>query len=993
MTFTAPFALLLLLLLPLIALIGWPTRGENREREITSLIVRMVLTACLIFAVAGLEAPDIGSPNRLAVVFLLDVSDSMSDASKAQAVDIIEKALHAMGPDDQAAVIVFGKQALVEQPMSTNRELGPIISVPDPGGSDLAEAIQLGLALYPPGAARRMVILSDGAVNGRIDADSAAQTAARLAASAGVEIVAVPILSQTSAEIIVREFNIPSMFNQGDLFQPEIVIEASKSTNVNLRIFGGGEVIYEENRTLDQGENRIRNITLQADGSGFTEYRLQISPLSGGESANADGFYQNNSLAAFAEISGAPKLLLVAPQTGETLPGGDLRPDEYSILQSILSSNLPGNNAPTYQISYRRPVDFPLTWEELASYNAVVMVDVPARQLNQSQMDALQTYVRDLGGGLVVVGGPTSYGVGGYFRTTLEEMLPIEMQIKDEERRPTLSIVYIVDHSGSMADSAGGVTKLELAKEAVVRSLDLLMPGDRVGVVAFDDQAMWVVEMIDLSDPGSVRNAVGSIREGGGTDILAGVQAMARVLPGEPSQTKHAILLTDGGADPTGIPELVEDLFGNEGVTLSTIGVGRDAASFLDDLAQIGGGRYHYAANPSQIPQIYAEETSLATRAYIVEETFFPTLVTSSPILEEISALPALYGYVATSARANSQTILQSAQEDPILAEWNYGLGKVVAFTSDATGRWAKEWVKWDGFARFWLNAVSFVENQPVASQANATVLENGETAVLQVDVRDDQSGGYLNSEEMTATILNPDGSKQTIQLQQTAPGRYVSEFLPTNEGSYQITVTTRRGEDVQRVANFGWVYGYSPEYGQLEPDPDALLRVAAAADGRLLVSADPATLFAHTLDAPGVRQPLWPLLLAVALFLLPFDIAIRRLVITRRDLALLGQWILRPLRRKEAPSPVVRSEQMENLINVRQRIQSGQNHPGWKSRTDGKPATQASEKPPLVLTKPPSQITKPGQVQSMPEKKVEGQPEREDSVGKLLKSKRTKKP
>ena len=132
----------------------------------------------------------------------------------------------------------------------------------------------------------------------------------------------------------------------------------------------------------------------------------------------------------------------------------------------------------------------------------------PARALTNRQMQTLQTYVRDLGGGLVAVGGPTSYGVGGYYGTPIEDALPVEMQIKDEQRRPSLAIVFSIDHSGSMSDSSGGATKLEIAKEAAARSIELLFPTDRVGVVAFDDVASWVVPMTDMENPEAVNAAL-----------------------------------------------------------------------------------------------------------------------------------------------------------------------------------------------------------------------------------------------------------------------------------------------------------------------------------------------------------------------------------------------------------------------------------------------------------------------------------------------------
>ena len=169
------------------------------------------------------------------------------------------------------------------------------------------------------------------------------------------------------------------------------------------------------------------------------------------------------------------------------------------------------------------PSGFPSELAKLSDYASVILVDVPARELSQRQMRALQSFVRDIGGGFIAIGGPTSYGVGGYFRTPLEEILPTEMEIKDEERRPNLTMVFIIDHSSSMSELSGGVTKLDLAKKAAARSIELLFPTDRVGVVALDESASWVVPITDLSNPKEVLDSISIIRSGGGTDIFAGL--------------------------------------------------------------------------------------------------------------------------------------------------------------------------------------------------------------------------------------------------------------------------------------------------------------------------------------------------------------------------------------------------------------------------------------------------------------------------------------
>lgn len=809
------------------------------------------------------------------MVFLIDKSDSMPAQAVLTAEDYVRQALHAMGPDDQAAVIVFGGDALVERPMSRARELGAITSAPLTNATDIGQAVRLGLALYPPGAARRMVILSDGAdTSGNA---SSLTEIARLAAASGVQIEVVPFLKKSGPEVLITNTSAPSHLRQGESFSLDITLQATQPGAAGVRVLEGSQVAYEGRYNLSSGSQTF-SLPLKAGQPGFTRYRVQIS-------SEKDQYYQNNEMDAYSQVEGPPKVLLVAPPPGEKMGFlAEVRPDESTALVNALK-------AANIQVEVAPPSRLPADLPGLAEYSSVILVDVPARELSDRQMQSIQSYVRDLGGGLVAVGGPTSYGVGGYFQTPLEETLPLEMQIKDQQRRPSLTMVFIIDHSGSMSETSGGTVKLELAKEAAIRSVKLLAPMDHVGVIAFDETASWVVPITDLSDPGRVINAIGSIRSGGGTDILGGVQAMARVLPSDDSKVKHVILLTDGGADPSGIPELVSSLNKQYGITLSTVGVGNDAAPYLEQLAQIGGGRYHFAANPASIPSIFTEETTLATRSYIIEEPFYPKLASSSPILSGIDKIPPLYGYVGTSAKSAAQTILVSDKKDPILAAWQYGLGKSVAFTSDASGRWAKDWVQWQSFPTFWAQVVRYTMGNLSASNLNVQVELQGKEARLQVDALQPSEAGsnlYLNGYSMKANVVGPDGKVTTTELQQVAPGRYEGSFQPVSQGAYLIRITGEPGSSGSQAAPLastaGWVLSYSPEYRQLESNPDLLLQLASLTGGKI-ASGDPGQAFAHTLPSQQASRPISSWLLMLAALLLPLDIAVRRLIVTRSEL------------------------------------------------------------------------------------------------------------
>jgi Mg-chelatase subunit ChlD len=940
MHFTTPTLLLLIILLPIFILIGKPARGSSRKRETVALGLRVIIVLCVILALAGLA---LARPSdQLAVVFLIDDSDSMSREAKGLALDYTRQAIGNMGPDDQAAVVVFGGDALVERAMSSSRELGAVTSLPNTGQTNLADAIRLGLALYPPDAARRMIILSDGAQTVG-DADEAA----RFAAASGVEIVTLPFVMQPGTEALITAVEAPARLRSGERFDLRVTFDATQAMNAKLRVLADGQAVHEASYRLTKGRQTI-SIPLTATEPGFARFTVQIDP-------QADGLYQNNELAAVAQVLGEPKVLIVAPPEGAPLPNNETRPAEAAQLIRALQ-------AADFNIETAQPAELPSDVATLSDYASVVLVDVPARELSQRQMEALRSYVRDLGGGLVMIGGPTSYGVGGYYKTPIEDALPVEMQIKDQQRRPQLALVFIIDHSGSMGETSGGATKLDLAKEAAMRSIELLMPNDRVGVIAFDDAAAWVVPLTELTDQQDVINRIGSIRVGGGTDIYAGVLAMSKMLPDDPAQVKHVILLTDGGADPSGIAELVKKLRDENNITLTTVGVGRDAAPFLARLAEAGGGRYHFATDPGSIPSIFTEETTLASRSYIEEREFFPKQVSSSPLLNGITKAPPLYGYVATSPKDAAQVILASDQGDPILAAWQYGLGKAVAFTSDATGRWGKQWIDWEKFPQFWGQIVRYTIGDPNASALSVRVDQQGDAAKVIVDARD-ANGDYLNGYTLNGNIVEPDGSAQPIELQQVAPGRYEGSFQPRDQGAYVIGIAGQSPNGAAVNERAGWVQSYSPEYRNLESDPDALYQLTLAAQGQT-ATGKPADAFTHTQSAPSTARPVWPWLLLIAALLLPFDVGVRRLAIDRRDLqrawnAIGMRMQSRRARRKAVPA---RSERMATLFEAKERTRAERAERVERSERvepiEPPPADRAAAAPPADRsTTPPDSI------------------------------------
>jgi uncharacterized membrane protein len=885
MAFTAPLALVLLVSIPLVVLLGWPRIAFRRGRDIASLMLRTLIILLLVLALAGTQV--VRAAGKLAVVFLIDASDSVGQQAQEAQLEFLREALESMAPDDEVAIVVFGANALVERPMSSTREISPLRSTPNTSNTDLEEAIGLGMALFPADAAKRMVILSDGQAT-----VGDAEAAARRAAATGIEISYVPFRRAPTPEVLMSEVRVPDSVSAGQQFDLNMSIEAEDATAAIVQVFADGAVIHTQDVQLLQGTNNF-TLPLTAGDTGFTDFQVLVTPV------GDDGFFQNNQLSAFSRVIGPPRVLLVSSED-----------EEARYLVDALSEL-------GLTVDQVRPSGLPIGIPALEDYASIVLANIPASQLSTRRMANLNTYVRDLGGGLVVVGGPRSYGPGGYFQTPLEEVLPVESQIRDQQRLPQLTIAYVIDRSGSMSNVGNsGVSNLELAKEAIIRSVDFLQPTDRAGVVSFDIDGYWVADVQPVFDRIGLQTLIATLQAGGGTDIMAGMQLAAQALQTDPSQRKHIILLTDGGAEPTGLVELSQDLYENYDITTSVIAIGAGAAPFLEDMAQAGGGNYHAVDVVETIPTIFTQETVLATRSYILEDEFVPAISANSPILNNITSAPPLLGYVATTPRQTAQVILRGPEpyRDPILASWQYGLGRAVAFTSDGTARWASNWVVWEGFAQFWNQAVQWTITDRASNNIEARVIMEGEQAHVTVDARD-EAGDFLNGLALNARVVSPEGEALSVPLQQVAPGRYEAAFVPDAEGAYFIRLAGGN-DDFAVNQTTGWVMSYSPEYNLTAPAGNLLQDIAALTNGQSLADS-PNEVFAHNLTSQAALNPIWQQLLLAAMLLLPFDIAIRRLLVTRSDLVRLQKWIV-----GEQQVVPETSERMSTLFGAKARAQ-----------------------------------------------------------------------
>jgi Mg-chelatase subunit ChlD/uncharacterized membrane protein len=899
-SFIYPHLLWLSLLIPLtagLALLG--PRRPTRARFWSVFALRLILLTLVILALAGLQLRL--RVDNLTVVFLLDVSDSVPAEEQARGEAFIRQAVSQMPTGDRAAVVVFGQDALVERLPVEDNHMAGLTSVPITYRTDIAGALQLGLALFPDEGAKRMVLLSDGREN-----LGYALEQANLAAAHHIELTYVPLEGlQGEVEVLVDSLEAPATTRLGQSFELAIVVHSTAQVGASMRVFGDGQLLHAQEVVLREGENRFQ-VPVEATESGFHRFRVQVLP-------DADTRLQNNEASAFTVVHGPPRVLLV-----EGIPG-----EGTNLALALRGAQM--------EVDVISPAQLPATLPELAAYEAILLSNVNAQSLPAGAMDTLPIYVRDLGRGLLMSGGDQGFGAGGYLRTPLEDALPVYMDVRARELSANLALVLAVDKSGSMGRchcdnpdlnqtytrAEVGQPKVDIAKEAVMRAASALGGQDFLGVVAFDDSASWALSLDRLVDYATIEQEIGGIQAFGQTNILAGVEVAFAGLQETDAKRKHIILLTDGWTHSGDIRPLAREM-AEQGITLSIVAAGSGSAEYLEELAEAGGGRYYPAEDILTVPDFFLKETVQAVGQYIIEEPFYPLPSWKGPVLRglDAAALPALFGYNGTSPKNTALVELATPRGDPLLATWQYGLGRAAAWTSDLKGQWATDWITWEGYTRFTSQLVGWLLPLPqVEGFAVQAGLQDGK-AVIELQALDEQ-GHPRNFLEVNATLVDPALQTRQVRLPQVGAGTYRNAVDLAQPGTYLLQVGASDREEPLSQHTLGLVVPYSPEYRSNTPDLALLHELARITGGERLI--EPTATFIHNLPAADRAREIWQPLLWIVALLFPLDIAIRRVIMSRGDLKKAGVWLRERLPAgRERPSEDKRI--LDPLFQARQR-------------------------------------------------------------------------
>ncbi len=931
--FAWPWAFLLLLFTPWI---WWMQAaghaGLPARRGAIAGFCRLCLCGLLILILA--EPRAVRTSDVISVVYNVDVSDSVNEA-RNQALEMVAGTAAEKPATDQAGLVVFGRTAAVEYPP---RETFPfekyINSRVSQDATNIEQSLALSAAMLPEEHLGRIVLVSDGTETVGQLKDIIDDLQAR-----DVRVNVVPIEYDYTHEVLLERLDLPRFVRLGETYEASVVLSSLAKGKGTLVLTEGENTIARQEVDFEAGKSRY-SIPIKVDQPGYYEYSARIEVAPGDDSRS-----ENNEVRNYLYLEGPGRILVVTdPQSN---------PAEWRAMVQALKQG-------ERQVDVLSALEFPYDPLSLMPYDAVIFADVAADSMLGTQVDALHDSIRNLGVGFMMVGGPNSFGPGGWQGSAVEKALPISMKITNKKILPKGALAIIL-HTCEFPQGNSW------AKRITKKAIQVLNSEDLVGAMA---QTMngdeWIFELTPASQYAELVPLINSAEIGDmgtfGTTMKMGLEALVK----SDASSRHMIIISDGDASPP-TPELLGKFIENK-VSVSTVAVFPHSGdtAILEEIAGVTGGRFYYPSDPNQLPSIFIKEAKTLRRSQLQIRDFVPARVNTDPMLKDIAESPQLHGYVLTSPKEDPRaTILLAAppseaeiaagdtEPDPILAVWRYGLGMTAAFTSDLTERWGKSWVNWDQYQQLVNQMVTRISRTRREQYLRVYTYVNGNEGVVVVE-------DFHPSEtllDISVSVTGPNSFEQSQQVRQIAPRRYQTSMPLKGEGRYQVMIGATDGTR-RETAYAGFIVSYSPEYLRFRANPIVLREIAQKTGGIELDAdqspADLAALIFGDRKPKRSSRPIFDWFLMCIACLLPLDVAIRRVQL---DFG----WVKRLFRRNKRESTATMGALLQRAGAVRESMNKTRKQKPGGQRSEpvtGRPMATQQQRPPA--TTGPKPETKP---------------------------------
>lgn len=951
--FDRPGWLLLLVLLVPVILLAWRgiTRKGARGRAVASTVTRCFIIILLAVAIARPVWEKSGK--GVSLITVLDRSRSIPKQIQNHAVSSLREwtSPERRGDDNRLAVVSVGREVAIGSMPNQLTIFEPAANDPDGTATNIAKGIQMAIALLPRDTASRILVVSDGN-----ETDGQTLSVANQAKASGIPIDVLPLIYDYKNEVMLEQVITPSQARYGQSVPVRIILRSVTQSKGTLHLVQNGvELDISPSRegkgipiALKAGVNAVMfDVPIQSGGPQKFE-AMWVSD------SGEDTIAANNIGVAVSFVSKGGVILLVTQNESNSRHLYDI----------LVSAGL--------EVAVRSPQEMPRDSIGFSEFDAAILVDIPRWMLDDLQEKHLHSFVHDLGGGLILTGGPNAFGAGGWIGSQLERAMPIKCEPPQTRELPRGALALIM-HSCEMPE--GNYWGQRMA-EAAVESLSEL---DYVGIIEYDwnggpntlNNAGWIFPLQLAGDKTKAFDAIKSLVYGDMQDFSSPMRIALTGLLDVDAAQRHVIIITDG--DPIGPSQELLNEYRSSEVTVSTVMVGGHGSPTdqqkMQGIATVTGGRFYLVNDPNKLPSIFIKEAQLNSRSLLQEGNKWDVSTRTSVTgpVQGIKGVPPIGGYVVAGSKggfAQTPWVVQvSDGDDPLFAWWHYGLGKSIALTTDLGNRWATQWPSWSEFPEFWESCVRWSMRGATPPNMTVTSRVEGDRGIVDLEAVDTDNQ-MMNFMQSKAVVISPSGDAIPISLHQTGPGRYHAEFDAVETGAWLVNIAFQDadGELTGRIPTAVTV-PYPKEYATTSHNASLLHQLARQTGGRVLTFEDMefVDLFDDsTISQPVSPQSMWDLLAIIAAGMLILDVAIRRLWIDKQSV----QLMLAPVE-KVTTSSVEALRKVHKPVN--ERSESTEKQLKHQSPTPNLPPQSES----------PAEKTEPS---------VEG---RDDNLGQLLKKKR----
>ncbi len=855
------------LVIPMVLLARRNLKALGRTRRIMAIVLRSLV---VIILVALLARPTLTRKNEhLTLITVLDRSRSIPQKLQTAARQFLTDALADRQAGDLSAIVDVAEAPSISRLPSSDTSIRKRNTTLTGRQSNLASGVQMAMAIAPPDTAAKILLVSDG---NETEGDLA--EAARIAAANNIPIDVLPIRYTHTHEVVFKRLAAPPKARSGQTITLRFILHSTANARGRLKLTVNERAVDLDPDSPDlavpvalkPGTN-VKTVSMPVGMRGVHEFEAEFIPNNPAD----DGIVQNNRASAMTFVAGKGYVLVIDSdgKAGAALAG------------ALRNAGI--------EAKYTHADNLPKSLPRLMEIDAIVLVDTDNSLLTYQQQEMLCRYVTELGGGLVMTGGPGSFGAGGWIGSPVAKILPLDLDPPQKKQMPKGALVLIMHACEMPKGNFWG-------KKVAIVAVNALSRRDLVGVLDYKwgaGNANWVFPLGPAGDKKAVTAAIKKMAMGDMPDFAAPMQAAYNKLKACKTGQKHIIIISDG--DPSPPSRQLLNNMRKAGITCTGVAVfphSQSDVQSLQRIAKITGGRFYNVKNPNTLPQIFIKEAQVVRRALIVEETFAPKITFSiSEVLKGVgSPLPSLDGYVLTGPKGGlTQLVLTGPGGDPLLATGQAGLGRCAAFTSSADSRWASRWLKWGGFERFWEQTVRWASksSQPADCEIFADV--HGRDVTITIESVDAE-GKFVRFSDITGQVIAPDMSAKALAISQVGPGRYRAGFRSTGAGSHLISVRYARAGDKGKsgLIQSAVTVPYAPEYRDLSDNLALLSEVARMTGGRMIGGdAEDAKLYDRAgVNFPQSATPLTRPLMLIWLALFLLDVAVRRIAIDVRAVA-----------------------------------------------------------------------------------------------------------